>query len=227
MPRITSITEQKANSRRGREKKDKRFNIFLDEKFALSIGEENLIRLKLKEGQDIQKSTVDKIRKEENNNRLLEKAINYLSYRPRSEKELRDFLIKTISKNDKVKWAVALQSQIPTIVIGKLKKYGYVNDLDFAKWWIQSRTRANPKGRKVIELELIKKGINRDMVRKLLPPRPKTDLELALKVLEKKKNKLKTLKGVEVKRKIYYYLASRGFDFDIIGEAFAIYSKKR
>ncbi len=227
MPRITSITDQKANARRFKEKKDKRYNIFLNGKYAFSVGEENLLKLQLKEGQNISESRINSLKKEENQNKLLDKAINFLSYRLRSEQEIKDYLIKTISKSEKVKWVIAKESGLPEYVIKKLKKYGYVNDIDFTKWWIQSRTKARPKGRKLIEIELIKKGINKELINKLLPPRPKTDLELALKVLEKKRTKLEKLEPREVQRRIFNYLISRGFDYDVIHEAFAIYSKKR
>lgn len=227
MPQITSITEQKANLKRRQKEKDRRFNIFLDGKYSFSVGEENLLKFKVMEYKILTQDEINSIKGEENQSKLLDRAVNFLSYRPRSEKEVKDYLIKTISKAEKLKWNEARESSLPDIVIEKLRKYGYINDVEFAKWWIESRTKAKPKGRKLIELELKGKGVDSNLIVKLLPNKSKTDINLALKVLEKKKTKLSKLQPREVQKKVFNYLAYRGFDIDTIKETFAIYSKKR
>ncbi|MFI5241226.1 MAG: RecX family transcriptional regulator [Microgenomates group bacterium] len=226
MPRVTAITEQKKNAKRREAKKDKRFNIFLDGKYAFSIGEEHLLKIRLKEDQNLTSAEIGAINKEESISKLLGKSINFLSYRPRSEKELKDYLIRSISKSEKIKWSEAKESTTPDSVVQKLKKYGYIDDEEFAKWWTDSRLRARPRGRKFIELELKRKGISQITIDKVLPNNSETDLKLALQVLEKKRSKLEKLQPNELRRKVYYYLGSRGFDFDIIKEAFAIFTKR-
>lgn len=226
MPQVTLISEQKANAKRLRAKKDARYNIYLDRKYAFSIGEENLFKFKLKEGQKLAPRQIEIIKNEEKENKLLDLAINFLSYRPRSEKEVSDYLVKTICKYENLKWQDAKLSEVPTLVINKLKKYGYINDSEFIKWWIASRTRSRPKGRRIIELELIRKGINRDEIQNLLPKNSQAELNLAVKVLEKKKRTLANLSTREAQRKIFNYLGSRGFNIDTIKEAIAIFQKK-
>lgn len=226
MPLVSAITEQKRKAKRREANKDKRFNVFLDGKYSFSIGEEHLIKIKLKEGQVLDHQSISAIKAKEDESRLLDKAINFLSYRPRSEKEINDYLIKSISKQENIKWSEAKESSIPTSILQKLQKYGYVNDKDFAKWWVDSRTKARPKGRRLVALELKRKGITEEIIEKVLPKSSTSDINLALKVLDKKRAKLATLKGYQVKQKAYYYLNSRGFDLDTFAEAFAIFSKK-
>lgn len=226
MPRVTAITEQRKNTKRRETKKDKRFNVFLDGKYTFSIGEEHLLKIKLKEEQDLTKDEIDSIKKEEGQRKLLDRAINFLSYRPRSEKEVKDYLIKTISKLENLKWSDAKESFLPDLTIQKLKNYSYINDNEFAKWWVESRSRTKPKGRRHIEAELKRKGIAQDIIEKVLPNNVTTDIDLALKVLEKKRPKLLKLQLREAQKKAYYYLGSRGFDFETIKEAFAIFQKR-
>lgn len=227
MPLITAITEQKSNARRASAKKDRRYNIFLDEKYAFSVSEENRLRNKFEVGRQLTGDEVEKTKRGEAQRRLTDQVMNFLSYRPRSEKEVLDYLTKAVSKNENVKWSEAKQSPLPEQVIAKLKKYDLVNDKEFAKWWIDSRTRARQKSRAVIVAELVRKGINKEEVATMLPKNKASDLKLALKVIEKKSKALKKLSPQEARKKIYSWLGSRGFDFEIASDVFAIYSKKR
>lgn len=227
MPHVTAITEQKANTKRASAKKDRRYNIFLDEKYAFSVSEENLLKHKFEIGRTLTEEEVEKTKKGEAQRRLTDQVMNFLSYRPRSEKEVRDYLTKAISKNEKIKWSQAKESPLTDLVVSKLKKYKLVNDKEFAKWWIDSRTRAKQKSRAVIVAELTRKGISKDEVETILPKNNASDLKLALKVVEKKSKALEKLSSQEARKKIYSWLGSRGFDFEIASDVFAIYAKKR
>ncbi len=117
----------------------------------------------------------------------LDKALRFLSYRARTEKEIRDKLGPECTEE----------------VIAKLKTYGYIDDQKYAQSYIESRLRSKPRSQKLILLELKRKGITTEY--RIL----NTDYELAQKALEKKKN-LKT------REQAMRFLASRGFSWDII-----------
>ncbi len=224
MAQVSAIESQKSNIRRS-DKIEKRFNIFIGEKFVFAVGEENLLKFKLKVGSLIDDQILAEILKKEDEKKLTDQAINFLSFRPRSQKETEDYLIKKISQKEKLKYHQAKEApQIP-IIIAKLAKYGYLDDLNFAKWWVESRNRARQKGKRLISMELKYKGIDEEIISSVLED-SEGELELALKVLEKKKNKLAKLSAIEAKQKTYYYLGTRGFDTTIIKEAFAIFFKK-
>src|SRR3712207_6451025 len=76
-------------------------------------------------------------------------AVKFLSYRPRSEKEVRD---KMVEKN--------ASSEIIEEVVRLLKEQRFLNDEDFAKWWVEQRTKFHPKSKRVLSLELRRKGIS-------------------------------------------------------------------
>lgn len=218
MPKISQIEPQK--------KKKDRYNIYLDGKFALGINSQLLLTYKLKIGQNLNDSEIKKIQSEEISAKLLDKALNFLSFRPRSEKEVRDFLAKKISKNENIPFGEAKESFAAESVTSKLKKYKYLNDKEFAAWWLSSRNRSNPRGRSLTKLELARKGIDKNIVESLIANGPQENV-LAQRALAKKLKSWQKLGPLELKKKVYQYLGSRGFTFEIIKETFANIAKKR
>jgi regulatory protein len=84
-------------------------------------------------------------------------AANFLSYRPRSEKEVRDKLgMKKVP------------AEILEKIIMTLKQQRYINDEQFAKEWILSRSKYRLKSKRIIKIELIKKGIAPEIIEKAL-----------------------------------------------------------
>src|ERR1035437_11177164 len=76
-------------------------------------------------------------------------SVRYLSFRPRSEKELRDYLKK--KKCDDLTAKRILES---------LKRDRFINDEEFVRWWVEQRTLLKPKAVRVIKYELKQKGIS-------------------------------------------------------------------
>lgn len=131
-------------------------------------------------------------------------ALRFLSYRPRSEKEIRDKL-----KTRKV------ESSIIDKVISKLIQKKFINDEEFAKGWMESRLRFKPRSLRLIKLELKQKGIDPETINNLLLATD-SDLESAKKLVERKIKRLKDLSKQEIYEKVGRYLASKGFSWDII-----------
>ena len=96
--------------------------------------------------------------------RLVNAAIRYVSFRPRSEKELRDFLTKKLTK-----WKVSGDLLISK-VIARMGELGYVDDAQFAAWWIDQRTAFKPKGNRLIKMELKAKGVSDSVIASALAP---------------------------------------------------------
>ncbi|MEK7580699.1 MAG: RecX family transcriptional regulator [Patescibacteria group bacterium] len=221
MLQITSLDPQKAT----KNKDKKRFNVYLNEKYTFSIGQENLLKFKLAVGKILSENEIIQITKGEFFNYLVDRAINFLSFRPRSEKEIKDYLIKKISTKQKIKFSEAKETKVIEEVINKLKKYNYIDDLEFATWWIESRNANKQKGFKLIKQELTQKGLSREVLEKF--EKGQDEVKLALIALSKRESRWKKLDGFSLKKKIYAFLANRGFDYETISEAFAIYLKKR
>src|SRR5690348_5415631 len=145
--------------------------------------------------------------------KLVNAAIRLVSFRPRSEKELTDFLTKKIKKWDV--YGPTLTQKVMT----RMRELGYADDEKFAIWWLEQRTTFKLKGNRVIELELRGKGVSQTIVRTVLATRsPQGALEDAKKAVAKKEALWAKLPPGERKKKLYDYLGRRGFDFEIIGK---------
>lgn len=79
----------------------------------------------------------------------LENAFHFLSFRSRSEKEMRDFLDKKEFSTSDVE-----------NTIGRLKELGFIDDQKFTLEFVDSRSKNKPKGKKALIIELKRKGID-------------------------------------------------------------------
>jgi regulatory protein len=137
-------------------------------------------------------------------------AIRFLSFRPRSEKELSDYLMKKKCDDLTAKR-----------IIESLTRDKFLNDEEFVRWWVEQRTILKPKASRVIKFELKQKGISKDLIDSFFENEESStsDFTKALALAEKKMVRLVKL---EDKRKIYEklgrFLASKGFDWDTIKE---------
>jgi regulatory protein len=153
------------------------------------------------------------------------KALKFLSYRPRSKKEIRDYLVKKI-KNQKSKIKdedAELRIKTETIekIIGKLEEYKFLDDEEFARIWIQSRIKAKPRAWRVIKFELKQKGISDEIIESLIQDLGFIiqDLEMAKDLVRRRIERYKGLPKQEVYQKLGRFLASKGFNWDTIKKA--------
>ncbi|MEA3377684.1 MAG: RecX family transcriptional regulator, partial [Chloroflexota bacterium] len=122
---ITALTFQKHN-------KD-RVNVYLDGQFAFGLAAIEAARLRV--GQKLSDDEVVELQTKDQIERAYERALNYLSYRPRSEAEVR----RSLGKKD-------VEEAVIDAVIGRLKRAGLLDDREFAKYWVDNRARFNPRG---------------------------------------------------------------------------------
>lgn len=151
--------------------------------------------------------------------KLLNAGIRFISYRPRSEKEIRDFLKKKLTR-----WKI-YGGTVVDKVIDRFTELGYVDDAKFAAWWVEQRRTFRPKGIRIITQELKAKGIRRetleDVVCQSHPDRDQNDkqlseVDLARRAVQKKLAMWQRLPLLEQKKKIYAFLGRRGFDGETI-----------
>jgi len=143
--------------------------------------------------------------------RLVNASIRYVSFRPRSEKELRDFLTQKLTK-----WKVS-GALLISKVIARMGELGYVDDEKFAAWWIDQRTAFKPKGNRLIKMELKAKGVPDSVIASALAPRgAESLLEAARQAVARKLPLWSKLPDLARKKKLYDYLGRRGFDGETI-----------
>ena len=145
--------------------------------------------------------------------KLIAKALNFVSFRPRSEKEIREFLEKKLRRLKVV--------DDPTFqkILRRLSELGYLDDQKFAAWWIDQRSTNKPRGQHLVTQELKAKGVSREIIVELIENTRESggrELALAKKALEKKLMLWRRLPAVGQKKKIYAFLGRRGFAADTV-----------
>ena len=211
MAKITDIALQKKNP--------KRVNVFLDDNFAFGVSLDLRFEKKLEIGKNLTEKQTSSLVEADQVERMLNKSLKFLSFRPRSEKEIRDHLLwkgklKDVDKSDSEK---AEYEKSVGKVISKLKKIGQVEDKGFAEWWIEQRQKFKQIGSRAIKVELFQKGIDKDIISELLDESDETkEIEQATKAASKKIQSYNKLDPQEFRIKMGQYLARRGFGWNTI-----------
>ncbi len=207
MPKVTSVEPQKKNP--------KRFNIFLDGVFAFGADQDTIVNFRLVPGKVIEQKDLETIIFETQVGKILDRMYAWFGVRQRSEGEVRQ---KFKIKNLKLK--IQDKEQISDIVvesaIQKLKEKKLIDDLEFAKSWVESRSRK--LGPNVLKMELIKKGIDREVIEEVMnikDENSKDPIEVARALLEKRIDRVKNLPEPEKKKKLLEFLIRRGFDYSL------------
>ncbi len=137
--------------------------------------------------------------------------MQYLATRPRSVAEIRRHLHGKRYDDAAIEGA-----------IDKLRAQRYVDDLDFARYWVEQRSRFRPKADRALTSELINRGVARETIRAALGLVPaESEADRARRAIARAITRWQTLEPPERSRKIHAFLASRGFDYDVIEEVIA------
>lgn len=138
-------------------------------------------------------------------------AVGYLARRPRSAKEIRDYLAKKKVEVDVIE-----------VIVQKLLSLHFLDDIKFARWWREQRTRFKGKSDRLIKMELRQKGIDPQIIEDIfaeVTDEPMDDLTKAKKLIEKRASRVAGLTPKEQYEKLGRYLQSKGFNWDVIRRA--------
>jgi len=134
-----------------------------------------------------------------------------LSYRPRSAAELRVRLERKGFEPKAIKGALSF-----------LKDKGFIDDSRFARAWIDYRMKTRPAARAFLRRELIAKGVDGALAHKAVAETAGDvdELKLAGELIAARLSRTGAAPGdIKAKKRMYDYLARRGFSFSLIKEA--------
>lgn len=196
MSEITSIEPQV---------KDKtRCNVYVDGRFYCGIKLEVAVKYRLKAGMHIDKAQLDEIQLETEKSQALDKAMTHLSSSMKTAKQMRDFLSKK-----------GYVQAVQDYVLERLEYYKFIDDYAYCRAYAES---VHGKGKRAVELDLIKRGADRAAIDSVLSEMEE-DAGEALEVLQK------YMRGKEADRrtlgKAFKYLLSKGYSADIARAALA------
>lgn len=183
--------------------RSKKVKVYLDGTYAFAVEAAVALEAKLRLNQELNPSSLETLERENQAKKALAAAHNILSFRPRSEKELRlklsqkGFDAKTISG-----------------CLDYLKKSGLVNDASFARYWAENRASFSPRSGRMVSLELRQKGVPVELAE--ATSEEVDDDSAAYAAGFKKASRLGIADHEEFRRKVGEYLKRRGFGYDVI-----------
>ncbi len=195
---MRKITALRAGRGRG-----KRVNIFLDGKFAFSLEAEVAAKEGLKVEQMLSAEQIERLSSSDHLQRCFSAAVHYLSYRPRSESELRERLYQRGFDGDSVE-----------TVITRLKVQGLVDDMAFSQFWKGNRESFSPRSQWLTKLELRRKGVADAIIDQVVDAID--DEDSAYKAALKKARVLSQSDYQNFHRRLGEYLRRRGFSYGVI-----------
>jgi len=198
---ITALTAQKKKTG-GKA----RVNVYLDGKFAFGLAAIEAVRLK--RGQVLSDADIERLQLTDNVERAHEKALSFLSIRPRSEWEVRQNLRKADYETGAI-----------DRVVERLRGVNLIDDAAFARYWIDNRTQFRPKGQLALRQELRRKGIEPDVIDAALGEVSAGDEQAALQAALTKADRYRNLSRPEFAQKLGAHLARRGFDYETVRAA--------
>jgi regulatory protein len=195
--RITALEPQVSNA--------ERINLYVDGHFLLGVHAEVVFQMGLALEQELSPAQVEQLRHEEELQRAVDRAFNYLSFRPRSREEVRRYLRRKQTPPELIE-----------SVLARLDRLNLVNDRDFASFWIENREQFNPRGAQVLKNELRMKGVARDVADELVEE--EKDEERAMHAGRKKALSLIHIPGIDYatfRNRLGSFLQRRGFSYEV------------
>lgn len=207
MKKITRITTQKKNTHR--------YNIFITdgpgEKYGFSVDEDILIEFNLRKDLELTESLINKLLNQDTLVKSYSKVINYLGYRMRTEKEIRDYLYKDEVDEEHI-----------SKIIEKLYERKLIDDQEFAMMFARSRIQSTSKGPTMVNQELMAKGISKDYASKAVQLYTYgVQYEKATKLVEKRLNRSSKDSFTKQLQNVRTLLMRNGFNSEVIQDALA------
>jgi len=207
-------------------KRNDRYSIYINGKYSFSLSEYQLAGSGLHIGKVFTKTELDDFISESNFGKAYERALNYVMIRPRSEREIIDYLTRTymypkpkmftdtdgqrhFKKVEVDKTAVTTLIQR---VMERLSKKGYINDETFARAWINSRQLTKKTSKRKLEQELRAKHVDPDIIATTLQSGNIDELENLRALIAKKRR----LPRYQDNVKLTQYLLRQGYNYDDI-----------
>ena len=195
MGKITALKEGKG--------RNKRINVFVDGRFAFSLEGDVVVAGALRVGQELTASEAEKLAAKDQDQRGMNAAVRLLGYRPRSEAELRERLLRR-----------GFEKATIDSVMGKLKEQNLVDDTDFARFWKENRQSFRPRSRRMTRLELRRKGVDSGVIDRIVAEID--DGDSAYRAAQPKARQMKAADYDVFRRRLGEYLRRRGFDYEVI-----------
>ena len=195
--KITALEPQVTNP--------ERINVFVDGRFLLGVNASVVFQMGLEPEQELEPVQLEELQSEAGLQQAVDRAYNYLSYRPRSREEVRRYLRRKETPPETIEAALA-----------RLDRLDLINDHTFTSFWVESREQFSPRGARALKNELRMKGVEREVVEEMIDD--EKDEERALRAGRKKALSLVRIPSMDfatLRARLGSFLQRRGFGYDV------------
>ena len=193
MAKITAIEPQKRDPNR--------VNVHLDGNYAFGLA--RITAAWLKVGQELGEDKIASLQVQDDRERAYQQAMLFLSYRPRSESEIRQNLNKHEFSQDVIEQTLE-----------RLRESRLADDGQFARAWVENRNTFRPRSRRALQIELRQKGLSDEATQSALESLDEEALAYAAGL--KKALRLPSEEWSEFRKKLSGHLARRGFPHAVV-----------
>lgn len=186
-------------------KREQRYSIYLDGTYRFSLDELELSASNLRIGGELTEVEITDWRERSSFNKAYDSSLRFLSYRQRSEREIRTYLHDKDYDDETIR-----------VTIERLIDLNMVNDETFARSWVADRNRMRPRSKRALTMELRVKGIDTDTIAIVLDEIDyDTEVAVLRRLIERKASRYSDT------TKLMAYLSSLGYTYGLIKEAMA------
>ncbi|MGY3765883.1 recombination regulator RecX [Vagococcus vulneris] len=186
--------------------KGQNYRVRTESGLSFDVSEDAIVRHRLLKGEELNHVAIEAVRQEAAMTVGYQKALYYLNTQLRSEKEVRDYLVR--KEID--------EGAIPNI-IQRLKDLTLINDLLYAESYVRTMIRTSDKGPIVVRQQLKRRGIQKNFIVQALAQYSFDDqTAIAMHVAEKAMRKYVRKSHQEQKDKTRQQLFTKGFEADVI-----------
>lgn len=194
--KITSIKQQV--------KHNNRYSVFVEGEYAFSLSESALIESKITSGQELSQKDIEEYKQLSDDNKLYDRALRYISLRPRTTWEIETYL----KRKD------ASPSLVETI-LNKLSIVGLIDDKKYAQAFVHDRRLLRPSSRRKLINDLRKKHIPSTVIEEAVGTESVDESNALRHIIDRKRQQVKYQDDL----KLMQYLARQGFNYGDIKDA--------
>ena len=183
--------------------RSKKVRVYLDGKYAFSLEAAVALEARLRIDRELSQPQIDKLSQQNDLKRVIAAAERLLSFRPRSQSELRQKLMQK-----------GFAAGVVAETLTYLSERGLVDDAAFARYWADNRASFSPRSQRMLQLELRQKGVAADLAQETAGCLD--DEAAAYQAGAKKASRLDMSDYEEFRRKLGEFLRRRGFEYEVI-----------
>jgi regulatory protein len=186
-----------------RQKRRQRVNVYGENgRFAFALALHLAADASLHTDMELSQAQVNALQEADARYSAYEAALRLLSYRPRSEREMRRRLARR---------GIALRLIDETV--RRLRERGYLDDEAFARFWTETRETTSPRGRRLIVQELRVQGVDADTA--AAATTSVSDEDAAYRAASRRLSAFRGLDYDTFRRRLGGFLVRRGFSYEV------------